>query len=356
MATYMVKLFQLWGVLVPTIQDVADLAGVSIATVSRVMNNSAHRVSRDTRARVLRAIRELDYRPNALAKGLLIKKTMTIGIVIPDISNPYYAEIVRGIQDTADNAGYAVILQNTDRKKDRILRYVYLLREKLADGVIFSGGAIHFPELLAALGELRERVVVIGRYDTDLPAVRVDNEGGALQATEHLAALGHRRIAFIGGPSVSTTIQDRLKGYRRALLQNGIEADRGLIKQSTLTLEGGYRAAGELLAQPGAPTAILAASDQMSFGAVRAVREAGLRVPEDVSVIGFDNLPLSACFTPPLTTVSIPRHDLGVAAVEMLLNLIAGGSLETVRWFRTALVVRDSTCSAGSRAAGSGGA
>ena len=168
-----------------------------------------------------------------------MKKTMTIGIIIPDISNPYYAEIVRGIQDMADLAGYAVMLHNTDGKQERIIRYIYLLREKSVDGVIFSGGIINGYETLSILKELKERVVVIGRHEVDFPAVMVDNMGGATQAVQHLIDLGHRRIGFIGGPDGSTTAADRLTGYRNALAQNGLTFDEQLVKQGNL--ESGER-------------------------------------------------------------------------------------------------------------------
>ena len=202
---------------------------------------------------------------------------MTIGIIIPDISNTYYAEIVRGIQDLADQSGYAVILQNTDRKQDRIVKYIYLLREKSADGLIFSGGIIHGFETLSALGELRNKVVVIGRQEVDFPAVRVDNIGGAAQATQHLLDLGHNRIGFISGPGMSTTSIDRLTGYKKALARNGYQPDSNLIKQEALTLESGYAAAKDLINQENRPTAILAANDQMAFGAIKAARESGVK-------------------------------------------------------------------------------
>lgn len=326
-----------------TILDVARRAKVSIATVSRVMNNSPHKVNQSTRERILEAIRELDYRPNALAKGLLMKKTMTIGIIIPDISNTYYAEIVRGIQDVADQSGYAVMLQNTDRKQERIINYIYLLREKLADGIIFSGGIIHGYETLSTLKELRERVVVIGRHEVDFPAVRVDNIGGATEATQHLIDLGHKRIGFIGGPERSTTAIDRLTGCKSALAQNSYPIDGSLIKRGNLTPQSGYLAAKELLEQSGKITAIFAANDQMAFGAINAAKELGLNVPDDLSVVGFDNIPLSSYFEPPLTTVEIPVYDVGVAAMRMLIDVISKKSIEKVKFFGTKLLIRGST-------------
>ena len=325
------------------ISDVALKANVSIATVSRVVNESAHKVNPATREKVLAAIRELDYRPNALAKGLLMKKTMTIGIIIPDISNPYYAEIVRGIQDTADGAGYAVMLHNTDRKQERIIRYIYLLREKSVDGVIFSGGIINEYETLSILKELKERVVVVGRHAVDFPAVMVDNMGGATQAVQHLIDIGHRFIGCIGGPEGSTTAEDRLTGYRNALAQNGMAFDPRLVRRGTWSPESGHRLAQELLAEDPRPTALLCANDQMAIGAIKAARELGLSIPGDLSVVGFDNVPTGSYFDPPLTTVEVPMYDIGSAAMGMLIDLLSGERFEKLRLFNTKLLIREST-------------
>ena len=325
-----------------TILDVAQKAKVSIATVSRVVNNSSHKVNSTTRKKVLRAVRDLDYRPNALAKGLLMKKTMTIGIIIPDISNPYYAEIVRGIQDMADQFGYAIILLNTDRNQDRIIKHIYFLREKSADGIIFSGGIIHGEKVLLSLKELRERVVVIGRHKVDFSAVMIDNTGGATKATAHLIGFNHRRIGFIGGPDKSTSATDRLSGFKNALIQSHYSVDKNLIKKGDLTPRSGYLLARELI-QKERPTAIFAANDQMAFGAIRAAKEFGLRVPNDLSVVGFDNIPFSSYFDPSLTTIEIPMYHIGAAAMEMLVNLISEKNAEKFRWFDTKLLIRDST-------------
>lgn len=327
----------------PNIVDVASKAQVSIATVSRVVNKSLHKVNRTTRDRVLAAISELDYRPNALAKGLLMKKTMTIGIIIPDISNPYYAEIVRGIQDVADREGYAVTLHNTDSSPEGIIRYIYLLREKSADGIIFSGGIINGQETLSVLKELRDKVVVIGRHDVDFPAVMVDNIGGMTQAVRHLIDIGHRQIGFIGGPDGSTTALDRLAGFRNAMNRSGLTFAPRLVKKGTWNPESGYLLGTQLLKAKRSPTAIVAANDQMAFGAIKAAKELGLMVPGDLAVVGFDNIPLSSYFNPSLTTVEIPMHDLGAAAMGMLLNLISGEPFEKCKLFKTALLVRGST-------------
>ena len=325
-----------------TILDVALKAKVSIATISRVVNNSPHKVNPNTREKVLEVIRELDYRPNALAKGLLMKKTMTIGVIIPDISNPYYAEIVRGIQDIADHYGYAILLLNTDRNQDRIIKHIYFLRDKSADGIIFSGGIIHGEKVLSSLNELRERVVVIGRHKVDFPAVLVDNTGGAAKATEHLVGLRHKRIGYIGGPDKSTSAKDRLSGYKNALTQRGYSIEKNLIRKGDFTPRSGYLSARDLI-QKERLSAIFAVNDQMAFGAIRGAKELGLKVPEDLSVVGFDNIPFSSYFDPSLTTVEIPKYHIGAAAMEMVVNLISGENTEKLRWFDTHLLIRDST-------------
>lgn len=326
-----------------TIQDVARRAGVSIATVSRVINRIDHKVKKKTRERVLKAISDLDYRPNALARGLLMKKSMTVGLIIPDISNPYYAEIVRGIQDVADQKGYDIILLNTDRRPERIVKAIHLLREKIADGVIFSGGVISGFGPLSALKELRERVVVIGRHDVNFPAAMVDNIGGATQAIQHLIDLGHRRIAYIGGPEDSYAMIDRLKGCQTAHAQNGIEMDRSLIRWGQLTVESGMTDTESLLETKDPPTAIFAGNDWKAFGAIHAARKRGLKVPEDLAVVGFDNIQLADFFDPSLTSVEIPRYELGARTMEMLVDLIDQKDFDRVRWFKTHLVVRNSS-------------
>lgn len=325
------------------IVDVALKAKVSIATVSRVVNKASHKVKAATREKVLQAIRELDYRPNALAKGLLMKKTMTIGIIIPDISNTYYAEIVRGIQDVADRAGYAVMLYNTDRKHEGIVRDIYHLREKAADGIIFSGGIINGYETLSILGELKDRVVVIGRHAVDFPAVLVDNMGGIVQAVGHLLNLGHSEIGFLGGPDGSTTAQDRLTGFRNALAQNRLVLSKSRIKQGDWTPQSGYLMGKAFLQGRKKPTAIVSANDQMAFGAMNAARELGLKIPDDLAVVGFDNIPLSSYFDPPLTTVAIPMYETGAEAMRMLIDLLSGRTFDKLKLFQTKLLVRGST-------------
>jgi len=328
---------------VSKIHDVARRANVSIATVSRVLNPSDHKVSSETAEKVRRAVKELDYHPNALARALQMKKTMTIGVIIPDISNHYYAEIVRGIQSVADREGYNIILQNTDRIQERIVKSIYLLRENIVDGIIFSGGIINGYEPLSALKELRDRVVVIGRHDVNFPAIMVDNIAGATLAVEHLIERGHARIGLIGWSDNSTTAKDRLSGYKSSLAQNSCHFEPSLVRQGQLTPESGYNEAKLLLSQENKPTAIFAGNDQMAFGVIYAAIEMGLRVPEDLAVIGFDNIPLSSFFVPSLSTIEIPMFTLGSDSMETLVSLIAGEKISRIKLHKTKLIIRKST-------------
>lgn len=328
----------------PTIRDVARTAGVSIATVSRVINDTGHAVSATTRERVLAAVRDLDFHPNAVAKSLSKRTAETIGVVIPDISNPYYAEIVRGIQDGAEEAGYTPILQNTDRSPRKVMSGMALFREKLADGVIFVGGELPEADIQAFINRKPIPGVVIGRQEVPLPSVQVDNAGAAGDVVCHLTSLGHTRIGFLAGLENSHTMADRVRGFREAMEGHDCPADDRLISWGLPTTDDGYRRTHELLnAASPKPSALVAGSDQLAMGAVRAVTERGFGVPQDLAIVGFDNIELAPFFCPPLTTVDIPRYQIGAAAIRILLEVLAGGKVPPISWLPTRLVVRSST-------------
>lgn len=334
----------------PTIKDVAKLAGVSIATVSRVLNTGQHPVREKTRRRVLAAIERLGYRPNALARGLLSKRSGTIGLLVPDIANPYYADIVRGIEDTVSPEGYSIIICNTDRQPHKVERYLALLQEKQCDGIIFAGGGRRGGQRLSTLPDLGIKVVLIGRHDVDLPAVVVDNHGGAYGATAHLILQGHRGIGFVGGPPESTTTQDRQAGFEAALRERGIPLDYRYLRYGDLRPHGGYQAMRELLDLAERPTAVLIANDLMALGAIKAIREAGLDIPRDVAVVGFDDVPITSYVDPPLSTVAVPMHQLGQEAARTMLGLLGGDGHPPPRTLPTKLVVRRSSGPDGDRA------
>ena len=326
-----------------TIQDVADLAQVSISTVSRVVNDAGYPVRPETRRRVLEAIGALDFRPNPIARSLVGKPTQTIGLIVPDISNPYYPLLSRGVEDVASEQGYTVFFCNTDRSAAKARHYVEVLREKQTDGLIFAGGGLEENgEPLLSEGD-SGRVVLIGRHHWPFPSVQVDNARAARDATCHLIELGHRRIAFISGPIGLTSARDRLAGYMQAMEDPGSRVDQSLIQEGDFQAESGYQAAFSLLQSREAPTAIFAANDQMAIAAMAAAYDLGLRVPEDVAVVGFDDTPAARDVRPALTTVSLPTYEIGASAARLLLRLLAGEATEETVWLPTRLVVRQSS-------------
>jgi DNA-binding LacI/PurR family transcriptional regulator len=327
-----------------TIRDVARKAQVSIATVSRVLNNSEHRVNAETRTRVLAAISELDYSPNAFAKSLSTQQARTVEVIIPDVSNPYYAQLVRGVQDAADESGYTVVLHNTDQNSVKVKGALRLLRERLVDGVIFGGGVIPAKEVEKIVGDRIDRAVVIGRQDIALPAVRIDNIEPTADIVRHLVSLGHNRIGFVNGPFESNTMQDRLVGYQRGLEAYGLELDQDLVNWGPLALDQGYHRGGVLLDRVDKrPTAIIAGNDQLAVGVLRAAEDRNLRTPSQLAVVGFDNTPLSRFYRPSITTIDIPRYRLGHTAMNLLLDRMKGKAVPEVTWLATRLMVRGST-------------
>lgn len=332
------------GATLVNISDVAKKAGVSISTVSRVLNNTAgYPVKQETRERVLEAVRELGFRPNDLARGLLLKKSRIIGLVIPDVSNPYYSELSLGMEATALEYGYSVIFCNTSRKAEKLEHYVDVLLQKRADGIIFAGGGTDFAPVSQPLLDYNVEVAVIGRHNLPFPSVQIDNIAAARDATSHLVELGHRSIAFISGPLNLTSVQDRLAGYRTGLQQGGVDRDDRLVREGDFQSEGGYSAALSLLQGEPRPTAIFAANDRMAIGVMAAAADLGLKVPDDLSVVGFDDIIMASYTRPTLTTVAIPGYEVGASAMRLMVSLLAGEVCSQVTWLPTNLVVRDSS-------------
>ncbi|HET7795540.1 MAG TPA: LacI family DNA-binding transcriptional regulator [Rhizobacter sp.] len=304
-----------------TIREVAQHANVSVTTVSHVINGTRF-VSEDAKARVLAAIAALNYVPSAVARSLKSSRTHTVGMMIPNSSNPYFAEIIRGIEDTCFAAGFNVILCNSDDDPHKQAAYVRVLSEKQVDGLIVlsSGGD---PELLDTLRGAPMPQVVVDREIDDLAAdlVEVDHEGGARLAVAHLVGLGHARIACIAGPLLLSPARQRVQGWRSALLAAGLACDDSLVAQGGFTAAGGFDAMRVLLAQ--CPSAVFASNDLMAIGALCAAADAGLRVPQDLSLIGFDDIALAAYSNPPLTTIAQPKHQTGELAAHLLMQRIA---------------------------------
>ncbi|RCW72609.1 LacI family DNA-binding transcriptional regulator [Pseudorhodoferax soli] len=306
-----------------TIKDVARQARVSVTTVSHVVNKTRF-VSEEGRNRVEQAIRELGYVPSAVARSLQRSATNTLGMLIPNSSNPYFAEIVRGIEDRCFGAGYNLVLCNTDDEPRRQGMVLQVLAERRVDGliVVSSGEDPALPELLAGL---RMPTVMVDREIDTLPCdlVETAHMQGALLAVQHLTALGHRRIACIGGPAGVATADQRAEGWRMALAGLGL-ASAGLLQPGDFTSEGGYAAMHAILRQTPRPSAVFVANDLMAIGALCAAHECGVAVPDELSLVGFDDIELARFACPPLTTVAQPKQRIAAMAVDMLLERIEG--------------------------------
>jgi LacI family transcriptional regulator len=307
-----------------TISDVAKLAGVSTMTVSRVINNSGY-ISQETRERVERAIVALGYVPNALARGLRFKQTKTIALVLTDITNPFFTTLARGVEDTASEQGFSVMFCNTDESQSEETEHLYVLLQKQIDGVLLvpaSGSA----ESVSLLQERGTPVVVLDRRisGTRVDTVRSDSELGAYQLIQHLLDLGHTHIAVLGGPPTVSTAADRVAGYHRALAERGLDAHTPQVYYDRYTQEGGYQMARQALAAIPRPTALFATNNFIAIGAFRALREVGLSVPDDISLVAFDDLPAAVLIDPFLTVVGQPAYEMGQRAAELLFTRLAG--------------------------------
>lgn len=305
-----------------TIKEVAALAGVSSATVSHVINGTRF-VSEGVKEQVLNAMNTLDYRPNALAASLRSGVTHTLGLIIPDSANPFFAELGHCIENAAFKAGYSVILCNTENDLHKELLYMDVLTKKLVDGMIFVAAGENV-DTFKNLVELDIPVVVLDRnYDgIDLEVVSTDNRQGGLLATDHLLSLGHKRIGCVSGPSKINPSSKRLDGYMDALIAKGINVDSRLIVQGDFHPESGYAAGRKLLSLPEPPTAIFACNDLMAMGVIKAASSLGLRVPEDLAVVGYDDIELASYTNPPLSTIKQPKVEMGLTALQIILDRI----------------------------------
>ncbi len=327
-----------------TIREVAESAGVSYATVSHVINNTRI-VSQETRERVLAAMQSLNYRPNALARSLRQGKTNTIGLVLPDSANPFFAEISRSIEDEAFKRGYSVFLCNTELDIQRELFYVDVLSKKQVDGIVFVAAGDQ-ADSLDFLVSRNMPVVMVDRNvpNVEVDAVLTDNQLGGLLATRHLLELGHTRIACIAGPSSITPSAERLIGYRKALQEAGLSYDENLILRGDYHAQSGMEITHSILKMNPRPTAIFALNDLMALGALRAAAEAGCSIPRDLAVVGYDDLELAHFTNPPLTTIAQPKKEIGVQAVHLLVERISRKSSSPIRLvLPPELIVRRST-------------
>ncbi|MED4979039.1 LacI family DNA-binding transcriptional regulator [Geobacillus stearothermophilus] len=325
-----------------SIKDVAKRANVSTATVSRVLRNTGN-VTEETRQRVLEAIEALNYQPNVLGRYLRRMETETVLVVVPDIMNPFFSKVLRGIEAVALKHGYQVLLGDTQNDARLEEQYLNVLPQRQVDGMIFLTARIR-KELMEEMAR-QFPIVLACEYleGADIPTVSIDNISSARKATEHLIRLGHCRIAHLSGPMNIILSRDRLRGYQQALAQHELEADAALVQEGDFTYESGYHLTLKLLALEKPPTAIFAANDEMAIGAIKAVRHRGGRVPDDVAVVGFDDIQMASIFEPSLTTIAQPMFEIGQKAMELLLALIEGTSARRRQLvLPDRLVIRDS--------------
>jgi len=327
-----------------SIKQVAEAAGVSTATVSRTLHNDPL-VEKHTAARVWKAIKKLNYYPNRHARSLVLGRSHFLGLIISDITNPFFPELVKSFEAAAIQQGYEVLVSNTGYRPERMMMCVRRAIEARVDGVAIMTSEMD-PKFIE---ELSERGVPIAFYDVGRTGARVSNISvdyltGIREAVGHLVQLGHRRVGFISGPLNLKSARIRRTAFLKCLRESTAGYDKHLIVEGNHRVEGGRNAMSRLLALPNPPTAILASNDLTAIGAMHSIRRVGLRVPEDISVVGFDDIELSQYTQPPLTTVRLSREELGRKAFECLFQIVEGKSPSGVSLsVTTGLVVREST-------------
>ncbi|WP_181349902.1 catabolite control protein A [Thalassobacillus sp. CUG 92003] len=301
-----------------TIYDVAREANVSMATVSRVVNGNPN-VKPATRKKVHDAIERLGYRPNAVARGLASKKTTTVGVIIPDISSIFFAELARGIEDIATMYNYNIILSNSDQNKEKEIHLINTMLGKQVDGLVFMGGKItddHIREFKNASVPIALAATV--NESKEIPSVNINYEQAAYEATELLLSHQNSQVAFVSGPEDTEVNNQKLNGYQRAMHDSGRDIDRKLIVTGDYTYDSGLEALEQLLELDNRPTAVFVASDEMGLGVIHGAQDRGLRVPEDIEVFGFDNTRLATMVRPTLSTVVQPMYDIGAVSMRLL--------------------------------------
>lgn len=308
------------------IKDIAQKTGLSITTVSLVLNGKADKISEKTKELIFQTVKELNYHPNQIAVGLVKKRTNTLGLIIPDISNMFFSEIAKGVEDEGRKDNYNVILCNTNDKHDIELEYINILAAKGVDGVILDMSAEDSEEKaresLDTLLDYGIPTVIVDRFtdDKSVASISIDNRQGAFLAAQHLIDLGHKRIGCVTGPANEKTCIDRYKGYCEALEKNGISVDKSFTYEGDYHLQSGYDSVKTMLSKK--VTAIFAFNDMMAYGVARALRENGIKLPDEMSIAGFDDIFLSEIFDIPLTTVRQPTFEIGKEAARMLIEKI----------------------------------
>jgi len=327
-----------------SIKDVAKEAGVSIATVSRVLND-IDVVNEDTKIKVKDAISKLGYRPNIVARSLKTQKTKTLGIIIPDISNQFYPEIVRGAEDVANIYDYNIMLCNTDLDKEKEIEYLKILKEKMSDGILYMSNFLE-DDILQLLNELKLPTVLIENKDSTgrIPSVSIDNEKASFDGVSYLIEKGNKKIAYIGADKSHNSVSaSRYAGYEKALKEKKIIFDASLVCFSGKKAKDGFNGVNKILDKSNID-AVFCTEDEVAMGVINGLRERGIKVPEQVDVIGFDNIYLSSIFYPKLTTVAQPMYDMGSVGMRMLIKLINNNELEIKNYILDHEIIERDSC------------
>lgn len=330
-----------------TISDIARLANVSKATVSRVINNKSEGVGEETKQKILKIIKELNYQPSLIARGLVTKRINSIGLIIPDIANPFFPQLARGAEDAALKNGYNLFLCNSDNNLEKEKLYIDAFIKKSVDGVILTSSLSKSRFQCRLLKDRNIPFILLDRYIEGMEqesGVFLDNEAGAYQATSYLLKNGHERIAFISGPFSVTTARQRFQGFQKAHYDRGVPIDFQLIREGGYHLENGVKFVEELLAKKINFTAIFAGNDMIAVGALKTLKKQGIKVPDCLEVIGFDNIDLSSLIEPSLSTVAQPTYEMGFLGAEMLIDLIEGKKVKNNRiLLKPELILRETT-------------
>lgn len=327
----------------PTAKTVAELAEVSVTTVSRVLSGRDDAISPETRKRVIAAAEKLHYRPSSLAVALRTGRTRTVGLIVPDISDAYFHQIARGLEDAARDSGYSVVLINTDRIAERERKAVEVLYDQNVDAIVFAGGGVDDDRHLADYQWEHVRVVTVGPHKLPFPSIRVDDAGTIELAVGHLLEQGCHRVLCIAGQDNWLINQARVDGYRQALATRNLDYDPALIVNTTFTVESGYYAVTGALDAGTDFDGIMAFNDYAAVGAMKALADRGIAVPDDVAVIGCDDIQIASLVSPRLSSVNFPQYEFGRAAMQRVLDLVAGRPVDQVTSFPYHLEVRESS-------------
>ena len=329
-----------------TIKDIAKAAGVSTATVSLVFNNKDKSISQTTRDRVLKIGKDLNYIPNSMARSLVTRQTKTLGLVLPDIANPFFPEIARGAEDRAWESGYSIIICNTDDDVDQENNYLHVLSKKMVDGIILTHSANRNKEK-SGLERCRIPIILIDRdYDSPniMGKVLVDNTEASCKAVNYLIKKGYTKIAYIAGPLNTRTARDRLDGYKKALVENNLRYEENLVMVGEYKAQWGSEAALSLLESEQDFQAIFCGNDLIAIGAMKKLKEKNITIPDDIAVMGFDDIYISSLVDPELTTIKQPNYKMGFEAVRIMIDYLEGKEIEEKNIIlSTELIIRKSS-------------